>query len=273
MSVTISNKQNVTEYIKETFRRKNLIFLMAKRDLRVKYAQSVLGIAWIVVQPLTGMAIFTLFFTQVFLIDVSKMDIPYHLHCFSGFMCWLLFSNIIGGAGVSLMQEEHLIKKVYFPRIIIPSAKTLNYLMDFLFSFLVLLLISLFYDCQVLWRCILTFPAIVLILINGFTLALWLSALTMRFRDFNHFIPYVINFGIWLTPVFFPMQLLPEKLRFIVEINPMTYAIELFRSLLYGLQLPHLSLTFIIVQTIMLVLLFWGLKYFIKIDKLLSDYL
>ncbi len=271
--IILTENRTLFNYLKEIFFRKNLILLMAKRDLRVKYSQSLLGVAWIVIQPLTGMAIFTLFFTQVFSIDNKSLSIPYHLFSFSGFMCWLLFSNIINGAGISLMLEENLIKKVYFPRIIIPLAKTLNYLVDFFLSFLVLLIISAFYDLNVIWRFVFTIPAILLILINGFTVALWLSALTMRYRDFNHFIPFLINFGIWLTPVFIPLQMLPENIRFLVELNPMTYSIELFRSLMFGLDLPLLSFTFVLVQLFIFILLLLGLKYFIKIDKLMSDYL
>lgn len=246
---------------------------MAKRDFSVKYSQSFLGPAWIILQPITGMLIFTFFFTYVFPIDQRILDIPYHLFCFSGYMSWLLFANIVNGAGISLMAEENLIKKVYFPRIIVPLSKSLTYFFDFLVSFVVLILIAVFFDLAVLYRFILTIPAILLLFTHGFTIALWLSALTIRYRDLIHIIPYLINFGIWLTPVFFPMSLLPDKVKFLVKLNPLTFPIELFRSLLFSNTMPEFSYFVVITQLGFFILLYVGLRYFIKIDKLLSDYL
>lgn len=261
------------EYLKKAYNQIDLLILMAKRDVSIKYSQSFFGVGWIALQPITGMFIFTLIFTQAFFINTNDIGIPYHLFCFSGYMCWILFSNIIGGAGISLMQEENLIKKVYFPRILVPASKIINYFLDFLVSAIILIIISIFFDFSTFYRIFLTIPAIILILINGFTIAIWLSALTIRFRDFNHFIPYIVNFGIWFTPVFIPLNYFPQNVKFLVELNPMTYAIELFRGLFFGLQLPQISVIFIIVQLFVFIILLGGLKYFIKIDKLLSDYL
>lgn len=273
MFLNTQEKYTLINYLINVFKKKRLIILLAKRDLSVKYAQTVIGFGWTILQPLTGMVIFTIFFTKVFSLDTSGVGIPYHLFSFSGFICWILFSNIVSGAGTSLLQEENLIKKVYFPRIIVPLSKTLNYFFDFLFSFLILILISLFYDINVMWRFILVIPSLFLILLNSLTIAVWLSALTMRFRDFNHIIPYIINFGIWLTPVFFPMQLLPENIKVIVQLNPMSFSIELFRASLFGLELPELSFGVIGVQLSLFIVLILGLNFFIKIDKLMSDYL
>ena len=261
------------EYMKRAAGYFNLLILMAKRDVSIKYSQSYFGIAWIVLQPITGMLIFTLIFTQAFLINTDEIGMPYYLFCFSGYICWILFSNIISGAGNSLIQEENLIKKVYFPRILVPASKSLNYIIDFLMGVVILLLIGTFYDISILYRIWLTMPAVILVLLNSAMIAIWLSALTIRYRDFNHVIPYIINFGIWITPVFIPLNLFPKKIRYIVELNPMTYAIELFRSICFGIPIPTMTTTFVLAQIIVLVLLFFGLRYFIKIDKLLSDYL
>jgi lipopolysaccharide transport system permease protein len=273
MFLIANERFSLSRYLSDVIKKKRLIYLLTKRDISVKYAQTILGFGWTIVQPLTGMVIFTIFFTKVFSIDDTKIGIPYHLFSYSGFICWILFSNIISGAGTSLLQEENLIKKVYFPRIIVPLSKTLNYYFDFLFSFFVLILISLFYDFNVIWRFVFVVPSLFLILINSFTIAIWLSALTMRFRDFNHIIPYIVNFGIWLTPVFFPLELLPENIRFLVQLNPMAFNIELFRSSIFGLDLPELSVSVILIQLALFVVLVLGVKYFIRIDRLMSDYL
>jgi len=273
MYLNTSDRFTLFRYLSDVLKKKRLILLLAKRDISVKYAQTLLGFGWTVLQPLTGMVIFTLFFTKVFPVDANDIGIPYHLFSYSGFICWILFSNIISGAGTSLLQEENLIKKVYFPRIIVPLSKTMNYFFDFLFSFLVLIIISVFYDANVIWRFVFIMPSLLLILMNSLTIAIWLSALTMRFRDFNHIIPYIINFGIWLTPVFFPLQILPNNIKFLVELNPMAFSIELFRASLFGLELPELSIGVILIQLTLFVIFVFGIKYFIKIDKLMSDYL
>lgn len=272
MKIISSDNDSISDYLSETKEKSALILSLARRDIKIKYAQSFLGIFWVIIQPITGALIFTFFFTQMFSFG-EGLEIPYHLFAFSGYLCWLLFSQLINVAGTSLMQEENLIKKVYFPRIIIPTSKLLVQLFDFLVGLIALVLISCFYDLAVLYRFIFTIPAVILILINGFAIVLWLSALTIRFRDLHHIIPYLINFGIWLTPVFFPSQFFPEKFRFLLEINPLAYDLDLFRSILYGLPLPTLSWFTILVHLLFLAVMLTGFKYFLKIDRLSSDYL
>lgn len=272
MKLISSKNDSIGSYLFETKERLSLISALAHRDIKIKYAQSVLGIAWVLLQPLTGALIFTFFFTQMFSFG-DGIAIPYHLFAFSGFLCWLLFSQMVNVAGTSLLQEENLIKKVYFPRIIIPLSKILVLLFDFGVGLIALILISCFYDTSVLYRFIFTIPAIILILINGFSIVLWLSALTIRFRDLHHIIPYLISFGIWLTPVFFPSSFFPEKFRWMLDFNPLAFDIDLFRGLLYNQPLPSLSILTIVSHLFFILMLVFGLRYFLKIDRLSSDYL
>ena len=272
MKLISAKNDTLTSYFAETLEKSELILSLARRDIKIKYAQSFFGIAWVLLQPITGALIFTFFFTQMFSFG-EGLSIPYHLFSFSGFLCWLLFSQLVNLAGTSLVQEERLIKKVYFPRIIIPLSKLMVQLLDFAVGLLALILISSFYYPAVLYRFIFTVPAVILIVLNSMAIVFWLSALTIRYRDLHHIIPYLISFGIWLTPVFFPSVFFPEKFRWMLGINPLAYDIDLFRSLLFGTPLPTLSPLIIGVHLGFVFLLLTGLRYFLKIDRLSSDYL
>jgi lipopolysaccharide transport system permease protein len=272
MKIISSDNDTVSAYFKETKEKSSLIFSLARRDIKIKYAQSFLGVAWVLLQPITGALIFTFFFTQMFTFS-EGLKIPYHLFAFSGYLCWLLFSQLINSAGTSLMQEERLIKKVYFPRIILPLSKLIVQIFDFSVGLVALIIISCFYDLSILFRFVFTVPAILLIVMNSLSIVIWLSALTIRYRDLHHIIPYIISFGIWLTPVFFPSEFFPEKYRWMLDLNPLAYDIDLFRNLLYDLPLPSLSLITISVHFLFFIILIFGFNYFLKIDRLSSDYL
>tara|TARA_R110000868_G_scaffold388990_1_gene658143 strand:- start:136 stop:981 length:846 start_codon:yes stop_codon:yes gene_type:complete len=262
----------IQPYIIETVSRLSLISAFVRRDLGIKYSQSVLGVSWVLLQPVTGAVVFTFFFTQLFS-WFQDIPIPYHLFAFSGYLCWLLFSQIIAVGGLSLVHEEQIIKKVYFPRILIPLAKCCAALVDFFIGLVVLIIISAFWKPMIIFNVPLIIPAVFLIMLNGLSIAIGLSVLTIRNRDLHHIIPYLINFGIWLTPVFFPSNIFPDEFRFVIDANPLAYSIELFRSLLFGTALPKLNVLIVSSQLIMFLALMLGLVYFIKIDCKLSDYL
>ncbi|MCB9204962.1 MAG: ABC transporter permease [Flavobacteriales bacterium] len=264
--------EKTQRYLLESIDRFPLVLSFIRRDIGIKYSQSLLGISWVVLQPITAAVIFTFFFTYLFSF-FQDLLIPYHLFAYSGYLCWLLFSQTIASAGLSLVHEERIVKKVYFPRVLIPLAKTGACFVDFLIGLLVLLVISTFWKPTVALNVFLTLPAVALLLINGLSIAIGLSVLTLRYRDLHHIIPYLINFGIWLTPVFFPYQAFPDDIRFIVEANPLAFSIELFRSLLFGLEIPEINFVVASSQLLMFLILVFGILYFVKIDQDLSDYL
>ena len=224
-------------YLARVWEYRRLITTFALRDLKVKYAQTLLGISWALIQPLTAIAIFTMFFGVIIKIDVGPM--PYPLFALTGVITWTLFQHIIYKAGSALHESQNLISKVYFPKILLPFSKTLTGLFDFLFALVITFVFAYFYY----WRPsekLLLLPFFVLVtIITGNAVSLWLSGISIRYRDFQHFIPFLANFGIWLTPVFYPLTLLPEKVKFIILLNPMTLAVEGLRWSIFDYPPPE----------------------------------
>ncbi|MCZ2393631.1 MAG: ABC transporter permease [Chitinophagales bacterium] len=271
MIVITSKERETFDYLKNVYHYRNLILVLVKRDFKIKYAQTLLGFLWVILQPLTGVAIFTFFFK--ILLDTSSWstEIPYHIYAFCGMIAWIFFSNSLQSAGTSLLQEEELIKKVYFPKLVLPIVRTIGSMFDFFISAAVLIVIAMFSGVSISY-CIIFAPFIlILTAIIALSVSIWMSALTIRFRDFHHIIPYLIGFGIWLTPVFYPTTIIPESYKWLIYINPMAGVIDLFRWSFFSTTAPSglVALGFIIP-----VLLFIsGVIYFRKVEKQLSDYL
>lgn len=269
-TITSENKSTFG-YLKEFIKYRFLILTLVKRDFKIKYAQTFLGFLWVILQPLTGVAIFTFFFK--FLLDTSSWstEIPYHIYAFCGMIAWIFFSNSLQLAGTSLLQEEMLIKKVYFPRLILPVVRTISAMFDFFISAAVLVVIAIFSGVEISYQIIFAPFILVLTAIIALSISIWLSALTIRFRDFHHIIPYFIGFGIWLTPVFYPSTIIPEDNKWFIYLNPMAGVIELFRWSFFSTTAPS---AFTALGFILPVLLFIsGVIYFRKVEKQLSDYL
>lgn len=265
-----SKETSLISYMKEVLRYKGLVVSLLLRDIKVKYAQTFLGFLWVVIQPLTGVFIFTFFFKYVLNVSHWNLAIPYHIYAFCGLNAWLLFSTSMQSAGTSLLNEEQLIKKVYFPRLILPIVRTLGSVVDFMMATIVMLIFAVISGVHLSFN-ILFFPVVLMMtVLISLSISVWLSALTIRYRDFHHIIPYVINFGIWLTPVFYPTSILPEKLINILYLNPMVAVVELFRWSFFDTTFPQDAWKGLVIPVI---LLLSGLIYFRKVEKLISDYL
>lgn len=215
------------------------------------------------------MAIFTLFFSGLF--DLSSLGIstPYYLFAFCGYASWIYFVYLVQSSGTALVQDEALIKKSYFPKLLLPLSRALVGLVDYVISLLVLFLIAgATGDLKFQWIGLL--PIILLLhTMVGLSLAVWLSGLTIRHRDFIHFIPYLVNFGIWLTPIFYPVTIIPEQYAFLSYLNPMSFVADVTRWAILGTNVPDLNY----IWSIMLcfILGFAGLKYFITVENDISD--
>ncbi|MFH1319476.1 MAG: ABC transporter permease [Bacteroidota bacterium] len=265
--ISASDKQGIIASLVKTFKYRFLVYTFAARDLKAQYAQTVLGIMWSIIRPLTGLLIYTVFFR--YLLNVDTGSVPYPLFAFSGMICWYYFSYLISSAGTSLLEAQDIIKKIYFPKLILPVSKVLVGLVEFGIS-LILLFVML-----IIWGFtpdlkILLFPFLIALnIITAFSIGIWLSALTVRFRDFHHIIPYLVNFGIFLTPVFYPATLIPSKYYFFIYLNPMAGVIEGFRWVLFGGAVPSV---YFLVGFIPVILLFIsGLYYFTRIEGRMTD--
>jgi|AntAceMinimDraft_17_1070374.scaffolds.fasta_scaffold08154_1 lipopolysaccharide transport system permease protein len=266
-NIVSDRHNNIKSNFKSIYKYRSLIYTFALRDIKLQYAQTLLGIVWSIIKPLTGLLIFTLFFDKLLKIDTG--DIPYPLFAFIGIISWYYFSYLIQQGGTSVMQEQNLIKKIYFPKLILPISKALAGLVEFSISLILLFVMMLLWGYIPSFR-IVFFPVfIILNIIAGLSIGIWLSALTVRYRDFHHIIPYLVSFGIFITPVFYPTTLIPQQYHFLIYLNPMAGVIEGFRWTLLREAAP--SLWFLISFIPMILLFFSGLYYFTKIEGKMAD--
>lgn len=257
-------------YLTRVWSYRMLVLKLTKRNLRVKYAQTQLGVLWVVLQPLTGMLIFTLFFSGILNLSEFQIEVPYYLFAYSGFATWIYFVYIVQSAGTSLVQDEALIKKAYFPKLILPISRTLSGLTDYALSLLVLFGMALFGGHLSLSNLIFLPAVVVMTTVVGWAFAFWLSGLTIRYRDFIHLIPYVVNFGIWLSPVFYPTTIIPAKYSFLSYLNPMAGIVDLTRWSILGTPMPNLNVLWSIGGACVLMLV--GMIFFVRIEDEIADH-
>ena len=265
-----SEKDSLKVYLQKIWLHKSLILTLAKRDLKVKYAQTSLGLLWTAIQPLTGLLIFTLFFNKVMQID----DIPesgYAVFAFTGMTSWYFFSYLVYQSSTSLLQNQELMKKIYFPKLILPISKVLVGLVDFGISMILLVLIMMFNGILPSWHLVFLPFFILLNILVGLSVSIWLSALTVKKRDLQHIVPYLMNFGIWLTPVFFPATLIPEKYRSLLYLNPMAGIVEGFRWCIW--EYGEFDIYYIIGIFLSILLSISGIWYFRKVEDQIVDYI
>ncbi len=230
-TVITSEPDSLPDYIKKMWRYRALIVAFAKRDLKVKYAQTFLGLGWTVLQPLTALAIFTFFFG--YLLRWKSGDLPYSLYVLSGLQGWNFFSYIVYQGTFSVQESGQLIKKIYFPKAILPLSKVYVALIELVISLLLLVPLFLWHGYPVSWRIVL----IPILLIFNAAAALFIvftvASLAYRLRDLFHLVPFLMYFGIWFTPVFFTKEVLPPQISFIWFFNPMASVVEGWRWCLF----------------------------------------
>jgi len=218
----------ISGHYKELFAFKELFYFMVWRDLKVRYKQTILGVAWAVVQPLANTLVFFLLFGK--LAKMPSDGIPYPVFTYLGMMAWTYFAGSISYASNSLLSNSNLISKVYFPRLILPGAGVLSLIPDFTIAAMVGIIMMLYFNIVpeigiLLWPLF----AIIMVMIS-LGVSLFLSALNVRFRDVKYVIPFLIQIWLFLTPIIYPTTIVPQKLRFLSFLNPMTGIVEAFRA-------------------------------------------
>jgi len=261
-------QQSLWSYLKDVAESRDLILSFAIRDLKIQYAQTYLGIFWSLVQPLTGLIIFNFFFQRVIHLSLS---VPYAVFAFTGIMGWYYFTALVGQAGTVLMANQQPIKKIQFPRLVLPLSKALVGLVEFSISFLLLLIMLLVFHIGISPK-IIFLPLVVLAnIMSGLSIGIWLSAFTIRFRDLHHLIPYLIGFGIWLTPVFYPTTMVPDSFKWIYYFHPVANVIALYRWIFIGLPIDfcQVASSFTVAGFMFIA----GLYFFVRNEKFIADYL
>ena len=211
---------------------RELLYFLIWRDVKVRYKQTALGVAWAIIQPLFTMLIFTLFFGR--LAGVPSDNVPYPVFAYAGLLPWTFFANAVSNSGNSLVGSANLITKVYFPRMIIPAAAVGAGLIDLGISFIVLIPLMIYYGISVTWS-FLMFPVVVLLTaLLALGVGMWSSALNVKYRDVRFALPFLIQLWMFVSPVIYPTSFLPQRWRLLFAMNPMTGIIEGYRSALFG---------------------------------------
>jgi len=252
----------------ELWQYRELLYFFVWRDVKVRYKQTVLGVAWAVLQPLFTMVIFSLFFGR--LAKIPSEGVPYPIFSYTALIPWIFFANGINQSTSSLVTGGSLIKKVYFPRLIVPISSVLAGLADFIPAFVVLLAMMLFYDIlptlQLFW-----IPAFLLLaLITALGVGMWLSALNVQFRDVRYAVPFLIQCWLFATPIAYPSSLLPEPWKTVYAINPMVGVVEGFRWALLGTESAPGPMLFVSASAA-LVLLVSGAFFFRRMERSFAD--
>lgn len=254
--------------LKELLEYHELIYFLVWRDIKVRYKQTALGVAWVAIQPLMTMVVFTIFFGN--LAKVPSDGLPYPVFTFTALLPWQLFANALNNSSNSLVNNRDLITKLYFPRLIIPLASIIAGFVDFCIAFLVLIAMIIYYGI-VPTSAVFALPLFILLTIATSTaVSLWLSALNVEYRDVRYTIPFLTQFWLFLTPIAYPSNLVPEKWRILYGLNPMAGVVEGFRWALLGKT--NVSWTIITVSVfIVMILLVGGLVYFRRMERTFAD--
>ncbi|MBN2088027.1 ABC transporter permease [candidate division KSB1 bacterium] len=253
---------------KEIWKYRELLYFLTKREIQVRYKQTVLGGLWAIIQPLFTMAVFTLFFGR--LAKMPSDGIPYPIFVYAGLLPWTYFANALSNSGNSLVGSANLISKVYFPRIIIPGSYALAGLLDFFVAMLILVVLMIFY--QVLpGMSIILFPFLVgLTFLCAVGVGLWLSAMNVQYRDIRYAIPFLIQLWMFVSPVIYPVSLVPREYQWLLALNPMGGVINAYRASLLGHQ-PIDWFLLCISAVIILIIFISGMYYFRKMEKTFAD--
>jgi lipopolysaccharide transport system permease protein len=225
-------RQQLAESIQELWEYRDLLWLLTVRQVSVRYKQTVIGVAWVLLQPLVAMAIFTVIFG--YFAKLSTNGLPYPVFAYSALLMWNLFSEGLSRAGTSLIADEKLITKVYFPRLIIPLSAVGSAWIDFAVSLFVLFPLTLFYGLRPSTSLLLLPIAMVLTMILAAGVGMMLAALNVRYRDFQYTIPFILQVWLYASPVVYSTQIVPESLRSLYYLNPMVGLIELSRYAVTG---------------------------------------
>ena len=268
--IIIEPGRSERNYWSDLWRYRELFRVLAWRDLAVRYKQTVIGAAWAVIRPLITMLVFTVIFGRIAKLP-SEGAAPYPLMVFAGMLPWTFFSAGLSEASNSLLNNANLISKVYFPRLIVPTATVVVAFVDFLITFSIMILLMVWYQYAPGWR-ILVLPAFTLL---GFLVSigpgLWITALNVKYRDFRYVIPFIVQFGLYVSPVGFSSSIVPEEWRLLYSLNPMVGVIDGFRWCILNGQSP-LYLPGLAVGICVAVFFLWfGIHRFRKTEKSFAD--
>ena len=262
--------QQERNYWRDLWRYRELFQVLAWRDLSVQYKQTAIGVVWALIRPLLTMVVFTIIFGRIAQLP-SDGTSPYPLMVFAGMLPWTFFSSGLAGASNSLVNNANLISKVYFPRLIVPTAAVVVAFVEFLINFAILVALFVWYQFLPSWHIIFLPFFVILAFLASIGPSLWLTALNVQYRDFRYIIPFIVQFGLYVSPVGFSSSVIPEHWRLLYSLNPMVGVIDGFRWCILGgqsqLYLPGLALSAVVT----IFFLWFGIRKFRKLEKSFAD--
>jgi lipopolysaccharide transport system permease protein len=246
---------------------RELLYFLTWRDLKVRYKQTALGVAWAVLQPLFMMLVFTLFFGRLASIDTGS--VPYPLFAFAGLVPWTFFANAVASSANSLVGSAHLISKVYFPRLLVPVGAVAASLADFALSFLTLVGMLIFYRVEPSASLLMLPVLVALMTLFALGVGLWLSALNVKYRDIRFVLPFGIQLWLFVSSVILPSSAVPERWRWLLILNPMSGIIEGFRAALFGAPFDWRAIG--VASVVVFALLVYSAYSFRRMEKSFAD--
>lgn len=267
--IIIRPGKGMRHYWRELWLYRELFYFLAWRDVAVRYKQTVIGVAWSVIRPVLTMIVFSFVFGR--LAGLPSGEAPYPIMVYAALLPWQLFASSLTESSNSLISNAQMISKVYFPRLAIPTSAVVVSFVDFLISFVVLLVLMVGFQYWPTWRMV-TLPLFTLL---ALTLALggglWMASLNVKYRDFRYIVPFMVQFGMYLSPVGYSSDIVPENLRFLYSLNPMVGVIDGFRWAILGGDLALYWPGFIMSIVITILIFVTGLRYFRRTERTFAD--
>lgn len=253
--------------IKECFQYGDLLRMLSYRDIRIRYAQTFLGIAWAVINPLLTMLV--LYFVFTVITQVNTQGISPLLYTMSGLLAWNYFSRVVSDAGNSIVGAQALVKKIYFPRLIIPWSKAISGLIDLAVVLVLLVVMLMIEKINLHWQVIMLVPFLMLTILTSVAIGTWIAALSIRYRDFNQILPLALRIGIFISPIAYGSSAVPANFKWLYNLNPLTGIIEGIRWSLFNTPMDMGAVMMSIIITFFFLLT--GIAYFIIMERNIAD--
>jgi lipopolysaccharide transport system permease protein len=267
--VTIEAGRADAHYWRDLWSFRELLWFLAWRDILVRYKQTVIGVAWSLIRPLLTMIVFTVVFGK--LAGLPSNGVPYPILVFAALLPWQFFANSLSDSSNSLLSNAGMISKVYFPRLIVPASSIVVSVVDFLITLTLMLGLMLWFQVMPSWRMLLLPLFLALALATALGAGLWFAALNTKFRDFRYIVPFVVQFGLYVSPVGFSSDLVPERWRLLYSLNPMVAVIDGFRWAIIGGEARIYWPGFVVSCLLIAFILVTGVMYFRKTEKTFAD--
>jgi len=268
--IIIEPGRSEKNYWTDLWRYRELFYILSWRDISVRYKQTVIGILWALIRPLLTMVVFTVIFGKMAKFP-SDGNAPYAIMVYAGMLPWQFFSSAITATSNSLVGNAQLITKVYFPRLIIPVSSIITSFVDFIISFIILIFLMFYFSFLPTWRMVYLLGFLIITFITSLGFGLFITSLNVKYRDFRYIVPFIVQLGLYISPVGFSSSVIPEKYRLLYSLNPMVGVIDGFRWSILGDNSNIYIPGFILSLFVAVIFLIIGLMKFRKMEKTFAD--